>query len=376
MMRTLTRLWSVNPGFRVDNVLTFGLNLPSARGRSLDAIRAADRQLHNAIASTPGVAAASLSWGAFPMSGDDEDVFWLDGQPKPDSMNDMLWSLRYIVEPDYLSAMSIPLERGRFFSAQDDERAPHVAVIDDVFARKFFPHQDPIGQKLNIAGGQLQIVGVIGHVNQWGLDTDDTQSVRAQLYRSFMQMDDQAMLQTPSGMSVVVHSNGANPDLLASIRRSAARLGSDNVIYGVQTMEEIIAASLAARQFTMTVFSVFALAALILASIGIYGVLSHLVAQRTHEMGVRIALGAPPATVARLVIGEGLALALVGVGVGVAGAFGLTRLMSSLLFGVSPLDPPTFVAVAALLMLVALAACSVPASRAARADPLRALRSE
>jgi predicted permease len=188
MVRTLVRLWNVNPGFRVDNMLTFGVNIRAARGRSIDAIRAADRQLHDAIASTPGVAAASLSWGAFPMNGDDEDLFWLDGQPKPESMNDMLWSLRYIVEPDYLSAMGIPLERGRFFSAQDDEHAPRVAVIDEVFARTFFPNQDPIGRTVNIDDGVLQIVGIIGHVHQWGLDHDDTQTVRAQLYRPFMQI--------------------------------------------------------------------------------------------------------------------------------------------------------------------------------------------
>jgi predicted permease len=376
MVRTLVRLWNVNPGFRVDNILTFGVNLPAARGRSLDAIRAADRQLHDAIASTPGVAAASLSWGAFPMSGDDEDVFWLDGQPKPESMNDMLWSLRYIVEPDYLSAMGIPLQRGRFFSAQDDEHGPRVAVIDEVFARKFFPNQDPIGRKVNIDDGALQIVGIIGHVYQWGLDHDDTQTVRAQLYRPFMQMADSAMKATPAGMSVVVHSRAAMTDLLANIRQSTARLGGDCVIYGAETMEEIIARSLAARRFTMALFGVFALAALALASIGIYGVLSHLVAQRTHEIGVRMALGAQPASVAKLVIGEGLALALIGVGLGVVAAFGLTRLMASLLYGVSPVDPPTFAAVGLLLVVVALAACWVPARRATRADPLIALRSD
>jgi predicted permease len=310
------------------------------------------------------------------MNGDDEDLFWLDGQPKPESMNDMLWSLRYIVEPDYLSAMGIPLERGRFFSAQDDEHAPRVAVIDEVFARTFFPNQDPIGRKVNIDDGALQIVGIIGHVHQWGLDHDDTQTVRAQLYRPFMQMADSAMEATPSGMSVVVHSSAAMTDLLANIRQSTARLGGGCVIYGAETMEGIIARSLAARRFTMALFGVFALAALALASIGIYGVLSHLVAQRTHEIGVRMALGAQPASVAKLVIGEGLALALIGVGLGVVAAFGLTRLMASLLYGVSPVDPPTFAAVGLLLVVVALAACWMPARRATRADSLIALRSD
>jgi predicted permease len=376
MLRTLARLWNVNPGFRPANVLTFGVNLPSARGRTVEAIRAAERQMHDAVASTPGVAAASLSWGAFPMSGDDEEVFWLDGQPKPASMNDMLWSLRYIVEPDYLSAMGIPLQRGRFFSPQDDEHGPRVAVIDDVFARKFFPDQDPIGRKLNIAGGQLQIVGIVGHVIQSGLDSDDAQSVRAQLYRPFMQMSDEAMKLTPMGITAVVRSSGPLDDVLGAIRQTTARVSSDRVIYGEETMHEIIGRSLAARRFTMTLFGVFALAALVLASIGIYGVLSHLVLQRTHEIGVRLALGAQPLTVAKLVIGEGLGLAAGGVAVGLGGALLLTRLMAGLLFRVSPMDPPTFAGVAALLMTVALAACWLPARRATRADPLIALRTE
>jgi len=376
MVRTLARLWNVNPGFRAENALMFGVTLPSARGLSADAIRAAERQLHDSISGAPGVAAASLSWGAFPLSGDDEDVFWLDGQPKPSSMNDMLWSLRYIVEPDYLAAMGIPLQRGRFFSPQDDEHAPRVAVIDDVFARKFFPDQDPIGRKLNTGDGQLQIVGIVGHVIQWGLDSDDAQSVRAQMYRPFMQISDAAIKLTPSGMTAVVRSAGPLEDVLGAVRQSTARLFADRVIYGAETMQEIIGRSLAARRFTMTLFAVFALAALVLASIGIYGVLSHLVLQRTHEIGVRLALGARPSSVAKLVIGEGLGLASAGVAVGVVGALLLTRLMAGLLFRVSPMDPPTFLVVSALLMVVALGACWLPARRATRADPLIALRTE
>jgi predicted permease len=377
LVRTLARLWNVNPGFRAENVLTFGVNLPSSRGRSVDAIRAAERQLHDAIARAPGVAAASLSWGSFPMNGDDEEIFWLDGQRKPASTSDMLWSLRYIVEPDYLAVMGIPLQRGRFFSPQDDEHAPPVAVVDEVFARKFFPDQDPIGRRLNIdEGGQLLIVGVVGHVVQYGLDNDETQSVRAQIYRSFMQMSDQAMKLTPAGMTVVVRSAGPLDDVLGAIRQSTARLAADRVIYGAETMREIIGRSLAERRFTMTLFAVFAVAALVLASIGIYGVLSHLVLQRTHEIGVRLALGATPSNVATLVIAEGLGLAAAGVAVGVSGALLLTRLMVSVLFRVSAMDPPTFLAVAGLLMVVALAACWLPARRAIKADPLIALRSD
>jgi predicted permease len=377
MVRTLARLWNVNPGFRAENVLTFGVNLPSKRAASVEAIRAAERQLHDAIAHAPGVAAASLSWGSFPMNGDDEDVFWLEGQPKPASMSEMLWSLRYIVEPDYLAAMGIPLQRGRFFSPQDDEHAPAVVVVDDVFARKFFPDQDPIGRRLNLGDNeQPVIVGVVGHVVQYGLDNDETQSVRAQMYRPFMQMPDGAVKLTPAGMTVVVRSAGSFEDVLGAVRQSTARLAPDRVIYGAETMQEIIGRTLAARRFTMALFAVFALAALVLASLGIYGVLSHLVLQRTQEIGVRLALGATPSNVATLVIGEGLGLAGAGVAVGVGGALLLTRLMVGLLFRVSPMDPPTFLVVAGLLMVVALAACWLPARRATHADPLVALRSE
>jgi predicted permease len=376
MVRTLVGLWNTSPGFQIDHVLMFGVNLPSMRDRDGAAVRAVERQLHDAMASAPSIAAASLSWGSFPMNGDDEDVFWLDGTPKPESMQDMLWSMRYIVDPGYLSAMRIPLLRGRFFTDQDDDHAPAIAVIDDVFAKKFFPGQDPIGRRINVDDGPIQIVGVVGHVNQFGLDSDASRSVRAQMYLPFMQMPDALIKRTASGMSVVVRSAGPLEDALPAIRQATARLGTDRVIYGSETMAEIVARSLATRRFTLVVFAAFALAALVLASIGIYGVLSQVVAQRTHELGVRIALGAQPGDVRRLVIGEGLGLVAAGVAAGLVAAAALTRLMGNLVYGVSPLDPATFGGVAAMLVAVAFAACWVPARRATRADPLAALRAE
>jgi len=377
MVRTLGRLWSLDIGFRPDHVLTFGATLPPPLvGASADAVRAAERELHDALAATPSVVAASLSWGALPLNGDDEAVFWPDGQPRPMSAADMGWALRYVVEPDYLTAMRISLVRGRFFSARDDERAPLVAVVDDVFARKFFPGQDPIGRRINVDAYRtpIEIVGEVGHVNQWGLDSDAVQTVRAQLYLPFMQLPDQAMRLAATGVSVVVRTDGTNPEIFESLRRASGQLHADEVLYGAQTMEEIIAESLAARRFAMIVFAAFAAAALVLASLGIYGVLSHVVAQRTHELGIRLALGARTRDVAWLVVGQGTALAAAGAAIGLAAAAGLTRLMRSLLFGVNPIDPPTFAAVAALLIVVALVACWLPARRATRTDPLVALR--
>jgi predicted permease len=380
MIRTLTALWNVDPGFRPDNLLTFNLSLPpSMMTASPDAIRAAVRDLDDKFASTPGVQAVSLSWGALPLSGnDDEQLFWLDGQPKPANENDMNWALDYIVEPDYLKALGIPLQRGRFFTSRDHEHAPLVAVVDDVLARKYFGDENPVGKRINLftTGGKLEIVGVVGHVNQWGLDSDATQPLRAQLYLPCLQMPDAYIANTPSGMGVVVRSTVAVPALFDSLRRTSQQMSSQQVIYGVQTMNKIVSDSIAARRFSMILFASFAALALLLSSVGIYGVISYLVGQRTHEIGIRIALGARRMDVLRLVLSHGAKMALLGVVIGLAASLGLTRLMANLLYGVSPTDPLTFLGVAVVLTLVALAACYIPARRAMRVDPIVALRYE
>ena len=379
MIRSLTRLWRVDPGFNPDNVLTFGLSLPpSMMTASPDAIRSAFRQLDDKLASTPGVQSLSLIWAALPMSGDDEQLFWLDGQPKPANQNDMNWAINYIVEPDYLKVMGIPLQRGRFFTPQDNENASPVTVVDDVFARKYFPNQDPIGKRINVNNGDkpVEIVGVVGHVKQWGLDSDDKQSLRAQFYFPCMQMPAGFIAMTPSGTTVVVRSAGVVPTLLGSIRHTSEQMSSEQVIYAPQTMSEIISASLAAQRFSMILLGVFAALALVLAGVGIYGVISYAVGQRTHEIGIRMALGAQPLHIVRLILGRGGVLALAGVALGLVSALGLTRLMSSLLYGVRATDPLTFAGVATLLTLVAVAACFIPARRATKVDPMVALRYE
>jgi len=377
MIRSLSALWNVDPGFRAENVLTFGLSFPpSMRSASPEAVRANLRELSDKLSSMPGVRAASFSDGAAPLQGEDDLFFWLDGQPKPASTSEMHMSLVYRVEPGYLTAMGIPLKRGRFFTAQDDERSLRVVVIDEVFARQYFPNADPIGKGIKLGdGAPLQIIGVVGHVNQWNLDSNDKESLQAQLYEPFRQLSG-----SPSGVGVVMRSEGGagkvGTELFDSIRRVVQSQNSQNVIFGSQTMNEVIADSLARQRFAMTLLNAFALAALLLASIGLYGVISYLVGQRTQELGIRIALGAGRKDVLCLVVNHGMKMALGGVAIGLIAAFGLTRLLTEMLYGVSSTDPATFAVITLLLAAVAMAACLVPAWRATKVDPITALRCE
>ena len=224
------------------------------------AIRAAFHEFDERLASVAGVQAVSQTWGAIPLSGDDEQLFWLEGQAKPANQNDMNWAIDYIVEPDYLKAMGVPLLRGRFFSSEDKEDAPLVVAIDDVFAQKYFPSQNPIGKRIQVNrfNELAEIVGVVGHVKQWGLDRDDQQSLRSDLYIPCLQMPKDFVAMTPSGSAVVVRSDGPSAGLLDSIRRVSAQMNNQQVIFGVQTMDSLISDSLASRRFSMILLAVFA----------------------------------------------------------------------------------------------------------------------
>ncbi|MGB2606535.1 MAG: ABC transporter permease [Candidatus Sulfotelmatobacter sp.] len=378
-IRSLAKLWSVNPGFDPHNVLTFGLSLPPSMMRANpDAIRAAFRELDDRLASVPGVQAVSQTWGAVPLSSDDEQLFWLEGQAKPANENDMNWAIDYIVEPDYLKAMGIPLLRGRFFTVQDNQHSPLVVVVDEVFAQKYFPNQNPIGKRIHVNRfDQLaEIVGVVRHVNQWGLGSDDRQSLRSDLYIPCLQMPDDFVAMAPSGSFVVVRTGDASAGLLDSIHHMSAQMSNQQVIFGPQTMDSIISDSMASQRFSMILLAVFAMLALLLASVGIYGVISHVINQRTQEIGIRMAMGARRLDVLRMVLRDGARMTLAGAAIGLIAALGLTRLLAGMLFGVTPTDPITFIAVAALLCGIALFACYVPARRAMRVDPMVALRYE
>lgn len=378
MIRSLANLWNVNPGFNPQNLVNFGFSYPTTLGGTPDAIRASMLQVESAVESAPGVVAASLNAGGTPMAGDSELGLWLDNEPKPATMSQMKVSLFYAVQPDYLRAMGIPLIRGRFLNAQDNEHSPFVIDIDEDFARQYFPGQDPIGRRVNFALMDKSglIVGVVGHVKQWGLDESSGPPIRAEFYFPISQIPDQFFPLLARGGQFVVRTQGSPDAEMKTIRAALRRVNSGIVVYEVHTLKSIISRSLAARRFSMILLAIFATLALVLSCIGIYGVISYLVGQRTHEIGVRMALGAQPAHVMRLILGQAARMALVGVAIGLAGSLALTRLMNKMLFGVSAYDPFTFAAVAALLIAVALAACYVPARRAMRVDPMIALRYE
>jgi predicted permease len=378
MLRSLGRLWSVNPGFNPKNVLLFEVALPpGSSNKSPDAIRADLRRLHDELADIPGIAAVSLQRGGLPMYGDSEDPFWIMGKAKPALESDMPYGLWYEVEPNYLKVMGIPLKRGRFFTEQDNEHSPLVTVIDEDLAERYFPHEDPIGRSIvdPFVDKPAEIVGIVGHVKHWGLD--DKIDVHAQFYVPFMQIPDKFMSRAGDSTGVLIRSTGVPPlSLLQPIRSRVAEANSQEVAYEPHSYDELIVRSLAPKRFSMILLGVFATLALVLSSIGIYGVLSYLVGQRTHEIGIRIALGAQQRNVFMLILGEGTKTALIGVAIGLAAALGLTRLMASVLYGVSATDPFTFAAVAVVLTLVALVACYIPARRAMRVDPIVALRYE
>ncbi|HKE18564.1 MAG TPA: FtsX-like permease family protein, partial [Kofleriaceae bacterium] len=377
MIRTLTRLWSADPGLDPRGVTTFGVALPtSVQKASPAAIRAQLRRLEQRLRRIPGVQAVSLSWAGLPMVNEDDRSFWVDGRPQPASSSEMKMALSYVVEPDYLRAMAIPLRAGRFFGSRDGEGGALVVVVDEVLARQYFGAENPVGRMihLNEVEGVATIVGVVGHVKQWGLVADDSESLRAQIYAPLWQLPDSQMALT-SGVDVVVRSR-IGPPGLETLRAAVQEIDPEYVVSGVVTMDEAIAASLGTHRFAMFLLAVFAGVALLLATVGIYGVVSYAVGQRTAEIGIRVALGARRADVLRMILGQGMKMILVGVALGLAAALALTRLMAHLLYGVSATDPVTFAAVAAGLCGVALAACYLPARRAARVEPMTALRHE
>jgi predicted permease len=383
MVRTLFVLWGLNPGFNPHNVVEFSISGPPSFKASPDGVRAAWRELHDKLASMPGVESVSFSDGSSPMQGDDDNDFWIVGRPKPPHSK-LPMTLRYVVEPDYLKTMQLSLKRGRFFTPADNEHSQGVTVIDETFAAKYFPGEDPIGHYIDLNTDPSdpdkppnpEIVGVVGHVSQWGLDTDPTFPLQAQMYLPLMQMPDSVLKRSGLGVDVYLRSVRPGMPSFEEFRRRLLDSNGELVVSSYESMDEIVAHSIAQKRFSMTLLAVFAGIALLLASIGIYGVLSYVVGQRTQEIGVRMALGAQRFDVLKMVLSDGAKMALLGVGIGIVASLGLTHLMSSMLFGVQPTDPLTFAGVATILCAIAFLACYIPARRAMNVDPMIALRYE
>ena len=378
MIRTMSQLWGVNPGFDPQHVLTFGVaGSPAVHGTPA-AIRAGLGATTDRLRSVPGVDAVSALLGGLPMSGDSELPYWVEGRPKPAEQSQMDLALFYAVDPEYLRVMRIPLLRGRFISTQDTEKGPCAVAIDEDVAAKAFGNADPIGQHINLEllTMKCEIVGVVGHVKHWGLDADATAKVHSQMYLAYRALPDSVMDLASNGVDYVVRANGDPYGLVPSLKAAVNEVSGSMVLDGEQSMVDVISESLSARRFTRLLLGTFALLALVLAGVGIYGVVSYTVTQATHDIGVRMALGADTRTVLGAVLRGAMSMAVLGIALGAAAAFAATRVMKELLFGVSATDPLTFGAVALLLGAVTLLASYIPARRATKVDPIVALRCE
>ncbi len=378
MIRTLRALWKVDLGFRPDHAITFVLSLPSGPGTTSAQTRARVRAFDATVRGVPGVEAASAMLGSVPMLHASSLPFWIEGRPEPTDLHAMPQTMCFLVEGGFRRAMGVRLERGRFVTDRDDEHAPIVVDIDEAFARKYFPNENPIGHRLNLRGFDVQaeIVGVVGHVKQYRVDNDPASAVEAQIYYPFMQIPEKIMPLVADAVGVVLRTRGDPAPVMTAVRAAVRRSEPEDVIYRVETVGAAVAHSYATRTLTMLLLSAFGLLALLLACVGIYGVVAYLVRQRVREIGVRVALGAERADIRRLVVGEALRMAGIGAVAGGLGAFALTRVMAAELFGVSPLDPVTFVAVACVLVSVTVMASWWPAREALRVDPITALKYE
>jgi predicted permease len=380
LFQTMRHLWDVNPGFDTQHLITFKVGVSHSLTKTASSTRVAYQQLIERVRQIPGVQAADFT-DTVPLSGQGGTMpFWI-GSQKPASLQGAPRLAMFLTGPDYLRTMGIALLRGRFFTSEDTTKSPCVMVIDSVFAHNYFSDRNPLDQTLS-AGfspvGPCRIVGVVGHVRQWALDDSSTYIQNLAYFPLYQDPDRWVPLNYPD-TTIVLRTPLDIAAVMPAIKAAVYTAGSDQPVYNIHTMQQIVSESMSTRRFPMILLGAFAALALLLASVGIYGVVSYSVTQRVHEIGIRMALGAENQNIFRMVVGEGIRLSFVGLAIGVATALILTRLLSSfshLLYGVGANDPPTFIAVSIVLTSVAILACYIPARRATRVAPIVALRYE
>ena len=370
LVRSFARVQNVPPGFNPQNVLTFELTMSGPKYKDPQVVLSTYRQLREKLENLPGVSAAGavtslplsemFAWGPVAVEG-------RIPQPGENFVN----ADERMVSGNYFQAMQIPLLEGRFFNGEDRDGKPRVAIIDEYMAKQLWPGQNPVGRRLHLGGVSdsdepwITVVGIVGRIKQYTLDSDS----RIAFYLPQTQYPTRAM-------NVVLRSSSDPASLATVVKREVHELDPDLPLYNVITMQERVSESMARRKFSMLLLTSFACLALALASIGTYGVMAYLVSQGTREIGIRIALGATPGRILKLIISKGMAMALCGLALGLIGAFAFTRVMSNLLFGIKATDPATFAVISILLVLIAFLASYIPAQRAAHVDPMIALRYE
>lgn len=369
LIKSFIRVQQVNPGFKPENLLSLQLALPDLKYREPAQRDAFFKDLIERVRALPGVTSVGAS-SILPMSGSNSSgSFQIEGRILPPGQSSPHGD-RWSATTDYYKTMGIPLVRGRYFEDRDSAEAPGVAIIDETMARKYWPDEDPVGKRITFEGGRdnprwREIVGIVGHVKHRGLEGES----RVQYYIPYQQ-------RPQSSMFLVVRTSGDPSSVAGSVRSSVLSIDRDLPVFRVKTMEQYVSESMTQRRFAMYLFGIFAVIALVLAAVGLYGVMAYSVTQRTHEIGVRMALGARRQDVVAMVVRQGMVLAGAGLVVGLGAAFGLTRLMAALLFGVNVRDVTTFVLISLILGAIAFMASLVPARRATKVDPLIALRYE
>jgi putative ABC transport system permease protein len=366
LARSFMQLANVDPGFDPDNATLLRLSLPQKKYALPEQQRAFADTLLERVKVLPGVQAAGVTH-SMPIVSDYVLGFNIEGRPAI-APSDLPSTNYYTVTPDYFKAMGIRLIRGRVFTPQDDAKAPRVAIINETMARQHFPNEDPIGKRINITNGPdtwREIVGIVGDIKQYGVD----KATSAQSYEPFAQVPF-------TSVNLVVRTNGSPAALLGALRPTVYAIDKDQPIGIIRPLEEIMADSIARQRFAMTLLSVFSAVALVIAAVGIYGVMAYNVVQRTGEFGIRMALGAQQSDVMRLVLAQGGKLIGLGLLIGLAATLAASRAMGSMLFNTSAYDPLTLATITVLLAAVALVACFFPANRATKVNPIEALRSE